>query len=156
MKTYLLIFSVLSSIFTGFSQNSNWDSVLSQYLLLEDALVEGNFKNAQSAIIKMNEQVIALDEKSFEKNIQTEVKNLESQLAKASKANSLVSIRENFHTISTSMIVLAESKILSKNQLHVFYCPMKKTNWLDDSKTVKNPYYGKAMLNCGTLKRTIN
>ena len=156
MKTYLLIFSVLSSVFTGFSQNNNWNSVLTQYLTLEDALVEGNFKNAQSAIIKMNEEVIALDEKSFTKNIQVEVKNLESQLAKASKANSLASIRENFNSISTSMIVLAESKILSKNQLYVFYCPMKKTNWLDDSKAVKNPYYGKAMISCGTLKKTIN
>jgi Cu(I)/Ag(I) efflux system membrane fusion protein len=54
------------------------------------------------------------------------------------------------------MITLAESKALWNNKLYVFYCPMKKANWLDDANTVKNPYYGKSMLTCGSVKKTIN
>jgi hypothetical protein len=35
------------------------------------------------------------------------------------------------------------------------YCPMKKSNWLSNEKTVKNPYYGSAMLTCGEVTGTI-
>jgi len=32
----------------------------------------------------------------------------------------------------------------------------KGANWLSESKAISNPYLGKSMLNCGTVKKEIN
>jgi hypothetical protein len=32
---------------------------------------------------------------------------------------------------------------------------MKKAIWLSSENTVKNPYYGKQMLTCGSLQETL-
>jgi hypothetical protein len=32
------------------------------------------------------------------------------------------------------------------------YCPMANKPWLTKDKTIRNPYYGAAMLTCGTFK----
>ena len=38
---------------------------------------------------------------------------------------------------------------------HVFTCPMAKADWLQtDSKQVSNPYMGKKMPTCGSLKKS--
>ena len=36
------------------------------------------------------------------------------------------------------------------------YCPMVKASWLNDSKDIKNPYYGSMMLTCGSTKEVLN
>jgi hypothetical protein len=39
-----------------------------------------------------------------------------------------------------------------KGVYHEGYCPMVKASWLQKETDIKNPYMGKAMLICGTLK----
>jgi Cu(I)/Ag(I) efflux system membrane fusion protein len=36
--------------------------------------------------------------------------------------------------------------------VRVAYCPMADKPWLQRDKEIKNPYYGAAMLTCGTFK----
>ncbi|MGY4386382.1 hypothetical protein ACVWYN_003435 [Pedobacter sp. UYP24] len=33
---------------------------------------------------------------------------------------------------------------------------MKKSSWLSSEKAVKNPYFGSAMLACGSVQETLN
>ena len=73
-----------------------------------------------------------------------------------SETTDLKKQREQFATLSANMITLAKSVKLGTNPVYETYCPMKKTSWLSDSKTIKNPYYGNAMLSCGNVVETIN
>jgi Cu(I)/Ag(I) efflux system membrane fusion protein len=37
--------------------------------------------------------------------------------------------------------------------VRVAYCPMVKKSWVQKEETVRNPYYGAAMLTCGEFKK---
>jgi hypothetical protein len=37
--------------------------------------------------------------------------------------------------------------------LRVAYCPMINKSWIQKDETIKNPYYGSAMLTCGEIKK---
>ncbi len=63
--------------------------------------------------------------------------------------------REKFATLSTNMFALAKTVKLSADPVYQQYCPMKKASWLSDNKAIKNPYYGSAMLTCGSVKQTL-
>jgi hypothetical protein len=67
------------------------------------------------------------------------------------QSTSLESAREHFKPISEECIKMAEGV----DGQYVFSCPMAKTEWLQtDSKQVSNPYMGKKMPTCGSLKKS--
>jgi Cu(I)/Ag(I) efflux system membrane fusion protein len=138
-------------------QSKEWNQLLKDYLAVEDALVASNVANAKDALVQMQKDVLELQPVAEGKTSQEkELKFLAAYLDIYTKSNSLEDIRTGFGKISGSMIVLAEQKVFAGQELYVMNCPMKKVNWLADSDKVKNPYYGKAMLTCGSVKKTIN
>jgi hypothetical protein len=71
--------------------------------------------------------------------------------AEMAQSTSLESAREHFKPISEECIKMAEGV----DGQYVFTCPMAKTEWLQtDSKQVSNPYMGKKMPTCGSLKKS--
>lgn len=46
----------------------------------------------------------------------------------------------------------AKSGNIPAGTLYEVYCPMAKAGWLQADKTVRNPYFGQAMLDCGQIK----
>ncbi|MGX7666327.1 DUF3347 domain-containing protein [Flavobacterium pedocola] len=156
MKTLFAIVLSCLGLMTAQAQSKEWNEVLKNYLSMEDALVASNPGDAKNAMDKMHKDVLKLQSEAKGKNYEKEAKFLAAYLEAYNKANSLDEIRTGFEKISKSMIALAEQKVFDTDALYVVYCPMKKTNWLDDANTVKNPHYGKAMLTCGSVKKTIN
>lgn len=66
------------------------------------------------------------------------------------KSTSLESAREHFKAISEECIKM----FAAVDGQYVFTCPMAKSEWLQtDSKQVSNPYMGKKMPACGSLKK---
>ena len=66
------------------------------------------------------------------------------------QSTSLETAREHFKPISEECIKMAEGV----DGQYVFTCPMAKAEWLQtDSKQVSNPYMGKKMPTCGSLKK---
>ncbi len=66
--------------------------------------------------------------------------------------------REHFDIISKDMYDMV--KVFKPTQtLYVDHCPMyndgKGADWLSEVKEIKNPYLGKKMLTCGTVKEEI-
>ena len=49
--------------------------------------------------------------------------------------------------------VTAEKMVAGQPGYHVFYCPMVKKDWVQQSTEVANPYLGKDMLTCGVEKK---
>ena len=155
MKTLFLIILSGLNFLTLQAQNQIWTPILNDYLTLEDALVASNTSEAKKALAKFEQDLQQIDLKSVKNEHQKNLKQLATQVEKSQKAASLEEFRSGFEKISASMIELAELKAFDIEALYIVYCPMKKASWLDDTKTVKNPYYGKSMLTCGSIKKTI-
>lgn len=67
------------------------------------------------------------------------------------KSDSLESARAHFMAISEECIKMAAGV----DGQYVFTCPMAKADWLQtDNKHVSNPYMGKKMPTCGSLKKS--
>ena len=67
--------------------------------------------------------------------------------------------RRHFVSLNEHLIALAQKLDLSESPLYVQHCPMANQNkgalWLSDNKEIRNPYYGDAMLTCGSVMDSI-
>ncbi len=157
MKYLLFAFAIIS---TGLLQNtfaqdslkSEISPILSSYYKIKDALVKSNINAA------------AVNSAEFLKAINDTEKTLIPLAFKNSLVNDAVIIsqsndikvqREKFATLSASLFALAKTIKLSAEPIYQLNCPMKKAIWLSDNKAVKNPYYGSAMLTCGSVKEIL-
>ncbi len=74
------------------------------------------------------------------------------------KGMELEKAREKFKDLSQAMITLLkefQGKDKDAEKAYVYYCPMVDASWLQKEKGTLNPYYGSAMLKCGSVKEEI-
>jgi len=126
--------------------------LLTSYYNLKDALVSSN---ATAAAASSAAFAKALNDIEQEK-VKEESRNALLSDAKAiSQTKDLKLQREKFATLSANMFALAKTIKLSADPVYQQYCPMKKASWLSNDKAIKNPYFGSAMLTCGSVKETL-
>lgn len=65
-------------------------------------------------------------------------------------AKDLAAARTAFKELSAAVLAVADSGLLGKHSLVAIHCPMAEASWLQEGAAVRNPYYGKSMLTCGT------
>jgi len=66
--------------------------------------------------------------------------------------------RKQFRSFSDYVVKLVDHVAPSRalgDRLYVVHCPMYPGDWLQRDQAVRNPFYGKSMLECGTIARTI-
>lgn len=158
MKRILIIIMLLLSKM-GISQTASLQDILRQYLDLKNQLVESNAANAQKSATVLNGKIEnlaaqALSEKEA-KAFGSLKEVLNKQAKELSSQSDLAKQRLAFAGLSQSMIDLFKIVSVKESSLYVDYCPMKKAYWLSTEKTIRNPYYGNAMLSCGSIKETI-
>jgi hypothetical protein len=107
--------------------------VFKHYVAAQEALAADNFKLAKSSL-----ELLAKDSEG-------ELKELTES---ALKAKDLKTLREAFQPLS-EFIAKAELP----NGMAVVYCPMVKAHWVQKNGEVANPFYGSAMLHCGTIMK---
>lgn len=72
---------------------------------------------------------------------------------KLGAAKDIKEARTAFGDVSTAITEYAvKTKSGFGADVRVAYCPMVNKPWLTKDKTIRNPYYGAAMLTCGTFK----
>ncbi|MBI4925731.1 MAG: DUF3347 domain-containing protein [Bdellovibrio sp.] len=78
-----------------------------------------------------------------------------TQLKKASltlsKEKDLKTMRERFKDLSEHMVKWA--RIQKPADIQITFCSMANARWLQKTGSVKNPYYGKEMLECGEIEK---
>lgn len=142
---------------TGFAQHDHANhqtqtsALLPLYYNLKDALVDGNANLASS---KASELVKALNTPEAKAMTGDKAEGLLKHTEKIAESKDLKSQRGHFVDLSAEMIALTKTAKLSSEPIYQMYCPMKKTNWLSSSSSVKNPYFGNAMLTCGKVVET--
>jgi hypothetical protein len=158
MKKLFSIAALLATVFVqqSFAQDSTTQSqffsLLQSYYGIKDALVAGSAKTASAKAEEFLKSANGISHRNLSEG------NRDAFLKDAgaiSETNDLKKQREYFSNLSSNMVALAKSVKLSTEPIYLVYCPMKRANWLSKDKTIQNPYYGSAMLTCGSITETI-
>jgi len=159
VKKIFFIVAFIATVFTqkSFAQDSATQAqspqILSLYYNIKDALVAGNANTAASNAEAFVKAANGIDSKSIpESNISTLVKDATA----ISQSKDLKEQRLHFADLSTNLFAVAKTVKLTGQPVYEAFCPMKKAYWLSSSKTIKNPYFGSAMLTCGKVVEILN
>ena len=157
MKKILLFVAICAMAFVqqSFAQNTSTpkpSELLTSYYNIKDALVSGD---ANSAATIAEQFVKTINSISSEIIHESYKEALLEDAGKISATKNLKKQRAAFSTFSANMYALAKEVKLNAEPVYYVYCPMKKASWLSGSKTIKNPYFGNAMLTCGKVTETI-
>ncbi len=135
------------------AQEDSMMSVLVQpYLTLKDELVRSD---ANAASVTSKEMLVLLSDKKYAFSRS----NLKSLLESIQKTDDIEEQRELFRLISNEMIQWVSSTQSVSSKLYVQFCPMANNNkgakWLSSEEQIRNPFYGDAMLTCGSVVELI-
>ena len=137
--------------------------IVDRYLQLKNALVSDNTKDAAAAgkeiiiaLEKLDKSFLTAEQKKVYEDVEDDAKEMAEHIG--DNAGKIDHQREHFDMLSNDVYDLV--KAFGGGQvLYKYFCPKyndkKGAIWLSESKTIKNPYYGKKMLNCGSLKEEI-
>lgn len=139
--------------------------LLNGYLKLKNALTKDDDKGAAAAGKEMVKAFNSFDKAALTAE-QAKVYNDIEEDAKehaehiGANAGNIKHQREHFETLSQEMYELVKS-VGAGETLYYTHCPMYNNNnkgadWLSETKDVQNPYLGKSMPNCGTVKEELN
>lgn len=139
MKKILMMFT-LAVTSLGFANASNMASanpVLDAYVVVATALANDDLAAAKKAAAALAETAKSENQPA-----------LAEHAIEVVSSNSLDAARERFKATSVEAVKLAEGKA----GYYVFTCPMAKAEWVQKVKDVQNPYMGKEMPGCGSIK----
>jgi len=137
--------------------------VFEQYIFLKDALANDDNNSAQktakellSAMAKMDMKLLTDNEAHNHWMLIN--KEINASATSISKTSDIAVQRDHFKHLSAHLIKAVKLFGIDRTVYEEF-CPMADDNkgayWLSLSKEIKNPYFGKAMIDCGEIKSTI-
>ena len=119
------------------------------YVHLKDALVASKSDEAKKAASELQKALSSLGN----------AKKASESASKIAASADLDAQRKEFSTLSNEITALVKASKLTMGSIYLEYCPMANSNegayWLSNEKQIKNPYFGDAMLKCGSVKETI-
>ncbi|QNK63103.1 DUF3347 domain-containing protein [Pedobacter sp. PAMC26386] len=140
-------------------------AIITAYLQLKNALTMDNDQAAATAGNTLKQAVEKVMPSSLTpvqakvfNDIADDVKEHGEHIA--SNAGNIKHQREHFEMLSQEIYDLAKASGKSDQKLYYDHCPMynnkKGGNWISETKTIKNPYLGKEMVTCGSIKEELN
>lgn len=140
------------------------NEVLDGYLKLKNALTKDNDKDAAVAATELikalesqNKKILNPEQAKVFADIEADAREHAEHIA--SNSGNIVHQREHFETLSQEIYELVKATGAGQ-KLYYTNCPMyndnKGANWLSETKDVRNPYLGQAMLSCGSVKEELN
>ena len=142
---------------------SSIESILDPYFKVKNALTDDNDNVAAEAGKDLVKALESFDKGSLtaeQSKVFTDIREDAKEHAKhiADNAGNIKHQREHFETLSEEIYELAKSA--GGKKLYYTNCPMynnnKGANWVSEVKEIRNPYLGKEMLECGTVKEELN
>ena len=141
------------------TKKSQLSTLLPLYYDIKNALVKDDAATASAKAGLFSKAVKETDMKTLSESEMNAFMSLQNKLSSAadkiSSSKDIQKQRDNFAALSSDFYTLAKAVKLSDDPVYQAYCPMKKSYWLSSDAAIKNPYYGKAMLTCGSIKDTI-
>jgi len=138
-------------------------SLTETYLTLKNALVKSAEQKSIEAAQAMELSLRQIDEtllnEQHQNHWKAEKEKLWGSLQKLTTAENLENQRQQFQMVSQALITMLQNFGSSKQPYYVQHCPMANNqngaHWLSDQELIENPYYGAAMLRCGSVVDTL-
>lgn len=138
------------------------DNVIDHYLHIQHALVNSDSTEAKAGAAMVLGEMKNFDTLILSGNARQEYNRFASVIVKSTdsigKGGGLPLQRLAFKSLSNGVYGLAKA-FGYKKTLYKVHCPMafnhQGADWLSTENEVKNPYYGKDMLECGTVEEAI-
>ncbi len=140
------------------------NEVIGGYLKIKNALVKDNSKEAASAGKELTGILSAIEIASLSPEQAKAYQGIQSDLKEhiehiSTNGGKIDHQRSHFEMLSSDIADLVSSFGNGGQRLYKDFCPMandgKGATWLSELKEIKNPYMGKKMPTCGTIKDTI-
>ncbi len=137
--------------------------VFNNYIKLKDALVKDNTKLAIThsyAILNdlKNVEMKLLENVNAHNKWMVFEKEIKSSVLSISKASDIKVHRSHFKHLSMYLTRAVETFGIQE-KVYLQFCPMADNNngayWLSREEKIQSPYFGDAMLTCGSVKQTI-
>lgn len=150
--TFLFSLVVFISAQAQSKSNPQLVKLYQNYISVKSALASDDAKKTSMAANDFLKTAAGINSKVIgEKNLLS----IKADAKSISQAKSIDAQRKSFYKLSDVMIDLAKDNKLSDKTIFVQYCPMAKGSWMSNEKQIVNPYYGKSMLDCGSVKSEI-
>lgn len=160
MKNLKLLIATI--IFTAIgiihAQAKTTNDILKDYLDIKNSLAADNSKGANDAAKKFTAdlkdvQLTAMDAKQ-KTTWQKYSEKLRYDGDHISESTAIDHQREHFGSLSANMYAVLKAFKTNDAVIYQQYCPMEKKSWLSESASIKNPYLGKKMADCGRTTET--
>ncbi len=137
--------------------------VLSAYLALKNALANDDAKTASASAKTMLDKIakVPMDKMTVDQhNVWMKYqKKLSYDATHISEVAELDHDREHFVTLSKNMYAVEKAFNTNTETLYYQFCPMandgKGAYWVSEKEKISNPYMGKKMPTCGSIKETL-
>ncbi|WP_066852740.1 efflux RND transporter periplasmic adaptor subunit [Halodesulfovibrio spirochaetisodalis] len=139
-------------------------SALVAYIGVSEALSKDNPDGARVALKGFAASLNAVSASGLSKQaskLWTDNKRLMTTgIAEMRNASDIESMRKGFFTISNGLLNVAKKMgIVLKGDVFEVHCPMafdnKGASWLQQDESIRNPYFGAKMFNCGEVKKQL-
>jgi hypothetical protein len=154
----LAFFMGISSVFAQ-QPESSLKPLLDLYYDIKNSLVKSDAPSAATKAAEFVTVINAVDEKKLSKDEGKAFSSLKQKLAfdarHISENKEVSHQRDHFKTFSDNFYLLIKDAKVSGETVYRQYCPMKKSYWLSNESSIKNPYYGSQMLTCGKVTDTL-
>ncbi len=148
---------------TNTSTTASISEIVKGYLSLKNALTADQSKGAATAGTALQAAIKNYDQNALtaeQKKVFADVKDDAIEHAEhiGSNGGNIAHQREHFDTLSKDIYALVKA-IGAGQSLYQDFCPMyndkKGAIWLSETKDINNPYYGKKMATCGSIKEEL-
>jgi hypothetical protein len=124
-------------------------SIIDPYLEIQSALADDSTANVKANAGNIMTAATALGAPAMK------IDTAAIQLSAAAEAADpdIANIRDKFGLLSEAIdTYMTGLKLTPPAGIRVAYCPMVNKPWMQKGEALANPYYGKEMLTCGTLR----
>lgn len=139
------------------------EEIVEHYLHLKNALVSDKTKDAATAgkeivgaMATVDKSLLTAEQKTLYEDVEDDAREHAEHIGE--NAGNIEHQREHFEMLSKDVLDLVKG-FGSAQVLYKDFCPMynnkKGAMWLSEAKAIKNPYYGRKMLTCGSVQEEI-
>ncbi|MCI5058629.1 MAG: efflux RND transporter periplasmic adaptor subunit [Flavobacteriales bacterium] len=141
------------SLSTSFQEQ--FVKALPSYLELKDALVAGDAEKVSAFAKATSEKMKAITQTDLDKILKSHLSKSIEMLDAIADNSDLENQRSHFVFLNENLVAIAMNLEVVDDTLYVQKCPMANNNkgavWLSTKEEIRNPYYGDAMLTCGSV-----
>ena len=140
------------------------ERILTSYLQFKEELTADNALSAKAhaqsildAAAQVNVSALPTEQQKFTAEKLDELKD---SAGKIEESTDIKEQRANLELLSEATFALTKAYGATSQKLFYQHCPMANDNqgayWLSATKEIRNPYFGKEMLDCGSNEEVFN